>query len=42
MLNEDKTRYAFAETNLLILLNERGIKEIHLVGVWYLYFTYSS
>lgn len=30
----DKTRYsAFAGTNLSILLNERGIKEIHLVGV---------
>lgn len=34
MLNEDKTRYsAFAGINLSILLNERGIKEIQLVGV---------
>lgn len=30
----DKTRYsAFAGTNLFILLKERGIEEIHLVGV---------
>jgi len=30
----DKTRYsAFAGTNLAILLKERGIEEIHLVGV---------
>ncbi|MEO4052637.1 isochorismatase family cysteine hydrolase [Solibacillus sp. CAU 1738] len=30
----DKTRYsAFASTNLALLLKERGINEIHLVGV---------